>query len=103
MKRILSRLSFRQLLRLTGARICQLFQMVRRQKYDLFLLRMLASFRGVQIAIKPIEGFGLRRAEFNLDLMDVAASCAAQRPMLVPRSRRRDPLHHGNPPTTVAS
>src|ERR1700719_2833182 len=34
-KRILLRLSFRQLLRLTGARICLLVQMVRRQKCDL--------------------------------------------------------------------
>ena len=34
-KRILSRFSFGQLLRLTGARVCLLFQTVRRQEYGL--------------------------------------------------------------------
>jgi hypothetical protein len=68
----------------------------------LFLLRMPRSFRGVQIAVKPFEGFGLRRAGHNLRLLDVATACAAQRPMLVPRSRRRDALHHANAPATVA-
>jgi hypothetical protein len=49
-KRILSRLSFRQLVRLIGVRICLLFQLVRRQKYDLLPVTGRGHFNSIEIA-----------------------------------------------------
>ena len=88
---------------LAGSRICLLLQMVPSNMRPCSCCACRASFRCVQIAIKPIERFGLRRAGYHLHLMDVAAFCASQRPVLVPRSRGRDPLHHGRALATVAS
>jgi hypothetical protein len=102
-KRILSRLSLGQLLRLTGAGICLLFQMARRQKYDLVLLpHVTPHFGEYKLLSNQARGSDGDGSGDHLDLMDVAAACAAQRPVPVPGSRRRDPLHLRRAPATVA-
>ena len=52
---------------------------------------------------QAIERFGRRRVRCNLDLMDMAAAIAADSPLLLPGTRRRDSLHRGSTRALPAS
>ena len=46
------------------------------------------SFKRIQRTIEPIDGIGLRWVGCDLHLINMAASCAPQRPVFESRSRR---------------
>ena len=95
---MLFRLTFRQLFRFCGACVSLRLQMLRRQERDsASLLHATTSFKRTQGTVEPIDGIRSRRAGDDLHLMDMAAFCAPQRPVLEPGSRTGNPLHHGRP------
>lgn len=85
---MLSRLSVRQLFRFRCTRVRLRLQMFRRQEHDLVSVSHADTlFKRVQGTIEPIGRIRWRRrVGGGLHLMDMAALCAAQRPMLEPGS-----------------
>jgi hypothetical protein len=80
-KRILSRLSFGQLLCLTSARLCCSSKRSAVKNTNFFLLRMPGLMSVSTNCYQPNREGRLTTGLIQVALMDVAAACAAQHPM----------------------